>query len=49
MIDYLVAGHNLERHKAYMLCSLAADLKIAEVVDVNMLVTMHISKDVLGI
>jgi acetamidase/formamidase len=49
MVDYLVAEHNLEPLKAYMLCSLAADLKIAEVVNPNMLVTMHISKDVLGI
>jgi acetamidase/formamidase len=49
MIDYLVAEHNLEPQKAYMLCSLAADLKIAEVVNPNKLVTMHISKDVLGI
>jgi acetamidase/formamidase len=33
-----------------MLCSLAGDLKIAEVVDVpHVLVTMHMSKDVLGI
>lgn len=50
MIDYLEAEHNLSREDAYMLASLAADLKIAEVVDVpNMLVTMHISKDVLGV
>ena len=27
-----------------MLCSVAADLKIAEVVDENVLVSMHISK-----
>lgn len=50
MIDYLVSEHGLEPHEAYMLCSLAADLKIAEVVDVpNMLVAMHIPKSVLGI
>ena len=50
MIDYLVSEHDLSRTDAYMLCSLAGDLKIAEVVDVpHMLVTMHISKDVLGI
>jgi len=50
MVDYLVAEHALERNEAYALCSLAGDLKIAEVVDVpNMLVAMHISKDVLGI
>jgi acetamidase/formamidase len=49
MIDYLAAEHGLSGADAYMLCSLAADLKIAEVVDIpHMLVTMHISKDVLG-
>ncbi len=50
MIDYLEKEHGMDRTDAYMLCSLAGDLKIAEVVDVpHMLVTMHISKDVLGI
>lgn len=50
MIDYLVNEHNLTREDAYMLCSLAGDLKIAEVVDVpHMLVTMHMSKEVLGL
>jgi len=50
MVDYLVSEHALSRNEAYALCSLAGDLKIAEVVDVpNMLVTMHMSKDVLGI
>lgn len=50
MIDYLEAEHGLDRTEAYVLCSLAGDLKIAEVVDVpHMLVTMHISKEVLGI
>ena len=49
MIDYLVAVHHLERHEANMLCSVAADLKIAEVVDGVMLVSMHISKKVLGV
>ena len=44
MIDYLVEVHGLERHEANMLCSVAADLKIAEVVDQNVLVSMHISK-----
>ena len=49
MIEYLVAEHGLDRTEAYVLCSLAADLKIAEVVDVpHVLVTMHISKKVLG-
>jgi acetamidase/formamidase len=50
MIDYLVDEHGLSRNDAYALSSLAGDLKIAEVVDVpHMLVTMHMSKDVLGI
>lgn len=50
MIDYLVAEHGLERAEAYVLCSLAGDLKIAEVVDVpHVLVTMHISKKIFGI
>ena len=49
MIDYLVAEHGLDRTDAYALCSLAADLRIAEVVDLpNMLVSMHIPKSVLG-
>ena len=49
MIDYLEAEHGMNRNDAYALCSLAGDLKIAEVVDVpHMLVTMHISKEVLG-
>ncbi|WP_370087410.1 acetamidase/formamidase family protein [Ekhidna sp.] len=48
MIDYLMSNHGLSRNDAYMLCSLAGDLKIAEVVDVpHMLVTMSISKEVL--
>ena len=50
MINYLVEEHNMERYEAYMLCSLAGQLKIAEVVDVpHMLVTMHMSKKILGI
>jgi acetamidase/formamidase len=50
MIDYLVGEHGLSRNEAYVLCSLAGDLKIAEVVDVpHVLVTMHMSKKVLGI
>lgn len=49
MVDYLEQEHGIPRHEAYMLCSLAGDLRIAEVVDVpHMLVAMHIPKDVLG-
>ena len=33
IIDWLVAEHGLTRQDAYMLCSLAGDLKILEVVD----------------
>ena len=49
MVDYLVAEHGMDRNEAYMLCSLAGDLKIAEVVDVpHVLVSMHMPKQVLG-
>ena len=45
MIDYLVAEHGLTRNEAYVLCSLAGDLKISETVDVpHMLVSMHMPK-----
>jgi acetamidase/formamidase len=47
MIDYLVETKGLSREHAYMLCSLAGDLKIAEAVDVpHMLVTMHMPKHI---
>ncbi|MFQ5675880.1 MAG: acetamidase/formamidase family protein [bacterium] len=50
MIDYLVNEHGLSKNEAYVLCSLAGKLQIAEVVDVpHVLVAMHISKKVLGI
>lgn len=50
MVDYLMTEHKLNEHEAYALCSLAGDLKIAETVDLpHMLVTMHMSKEVLGI
>ncbi len=50
MVQYLENVHDLSTEEAYALCSLVGDLQIAEVVDVpHMLVTMHISKDVLGI
>jgi acetamidase/formamidase len=50
MIDYLAAEHGLDRAEAYILCSLAGNLHIAEVVDVpHVLVAMHIAKDILGI
>jgi len=50
MIDYLEAEHGLSRAQAYVLCSLAGDLRVTEVVDVpHVWVAMHISKHVLGI
>jgi acetamidase/formamidase len=36
MIEWVVAEHGLSREDAYMLCSLAGDLKILEVVDAGM-------------
>jgi acetamidase/formamidase len=33
MVDWVVDEHGLARADAYMLCSLAGDLKILEVVD----------------
>ena len=49
MIDHLTSNYSLSENDAYMLCSLAGDLKIAEVVDVpHMLVTMSINKEVLN-
>lgn len=50
MIDYLSEEHGLGRTEAYVLCSLAGNLEIAEVVDVpHVLVSMHMPKNVLGI
>ncbi|MFC1555230.1 acetamidase/formamidase family protein [candidate division KSB1 bacterium] len=47
MIDYLEAEKGIDRTEAYVLCSMAGDLIIAEVVDLpNMLVCMHIPKSI---
>ncbi len=47
MIDYLVAERGMDRTEAYVLCSLAGDLKISEVVDVpHVLVSMHMPKGI---
>ena len=47
MIDYLEAERGLSRDDAYVLCSLAGDLKISEVVDVpHVLVSMHLPKSI---
>ena len=49
MIDHLINNYEISDEDAYMLCSLAGDLKIAEVVDVpNMLVAMHFPKTILS-
>jgi acetamidase/formamidase len=49
MIDYLMTEHGLSRSEAYVLCSLAGDLRVTEVVDVpHMWVAMHMPKKVLG-
>jgi acetamidase/formamidase len=50
MIDYLRSEHGLSREEAYVLCSVAADLRIHEVVDApNWVVGLAISKSVLAI
>ncbi len=49
MIDYLVEERGMDRTEAYVLCSLAGDLKISEVVDVpHVLVSMHMPKGIFG-
>ena len=49
MIDYLANTQEMNREEAYVLCSLAGDLKIGAVVDVpHMFVAMHMSTEVLG-
>ncbi len=49
MIEYLVDERGLSREDAYLLCSLAGDLKISEVVDVpHVLVSMHMPKSIFG-
>ncbi len=49
MVGYLVAERGLDRNEAYVLCSLAGDLIIAEVVDVpHVHVAMHMPKHIFG-
>jgi acetamidase/formamidase len=49
MIDYLVKEHNLSRSEAYILCSVAGDLRIHEVVDApNWVVGLWIANSVFG-
>jgi len=47
MINYLVTEHGLSRAEAYLLCSLAGDLKVTEVVDMpHFWMAMHIPKKI---
>jgi formamidase len=47
MIDYLVKQHGLTREQAYILCSVAVDLRIGQVVDVpNYVVSAVLNLDV---
>ena len=47
MVDHLHARRGLAREEAYVLCSVAGDLKINEVVDEpNWVVSMYLSRDV---
>ncbi len=47
MIDYLVREHGLTREQAYILCSVAVDLRIGQVVDVpNYIVSAVLNLDV---
>jgi acetamidase/formamidase len=49
MVDHLAATRGLDRTNAYMLCSIACDLKIAQVVDEpHKLVAMHVRKAIFG-
>jgi len=49
MIDHLERVHGMDRTEAYVLCSLAGDLKISEVVDVpHKLVAMRMAKSALS-
>ncbi|MBM4188387.1 MAG: hypothetical protein FJ206_13885 [Gemmatimonadetes bacterium] len=47
MVEYLVAAKGLSREDAYLPCSLAGDLQIAEMVDLpHTLVAMHIPQSI---
>jgi acetamidase/formamidase len=47
MIDLLVQKHNIPDSKAYMFCSVCADLRISEVVDApNWVVSCYFPKSV---
>ena len=47
MIDYIVDEHDLSREQAYILCSVAVDLRVGQVVDVpNYVITAVLNLDV---
>ena len=47
MLDYLTQNHGLTREEAYVLCSVAADVRVHEVVDQpNWVVGTTISRDI---
>ena len=47
MLEYLVAKHGLSEHQAYLLSSVAVDLKISQIVDLpNVTVSAFIPLDI---
>jgi acetamidase/formamidase len=48
MVDLLVAEHDMTRDEAYMLCSLAADLRVTQIVDATKGVHAMIAKSIFG-
>ena len=47
MIDYIVDEYGLSREQAYILCSVAVDLRVGQVVDVpNYVITAVLNLDV---
>ena len=48
MLDVITARTNLARHEAYALCSLAADLRVTQVVNGNKGIHVMLAKDLLA-
>jgi acetamidase/formamidase len=49
MVDWLEAMHGLTRSQAYSLCSVAADLRISEIVDApNWIVSAYMPLSIFG-
>jgi acetamidase/formamidase len=46
MIDFLVAERSMTQDEAYMLCSLAADLRVTQVVDATKGVHVMLAKSI---